>query len=389
LRRFAALAAGSDLEGLKAWLVARYLTALAPYLPRAFADARFEFFGRVLTGQPLPFPRWQRGVSLVNGYLADAVGRRYVERHLPPQARSRAEALLARVLEAYREAVREADWMTAAARREALLKLARLRARVGQPDAWRDYGRLVVKADDLLGNVLRARELEAEYRTARVRQPDDHREWLIAAQAVNAYYAPATNEIVVTAAILQPPLFDPEADDASNLGAIGAVIGHELTHALDQDGRRFDARGAARDWWRPEDERAFLERARALAAQHAAQPLAEGLRIEGERTLRESVADLSGLSVAFRAYRRSLGGRPSPVRDGFTGEQRFFLSWARAFCGKIREEHVRQWLLTNPYPPPLARANVPAANLDAFQQAFGVESGDRLYVAPQKRVRFF
>jgi predicted metalloendopeptidase len=325
-------------------------------------------------------------VSLVSGYLGDALGRLYVERHFPPTARDRARRLVGTMLEAYRRAIKQLDWMSAPTRREALDKLKHLEVRIGYPDRWRDYGGLVIRSDDLLGNIERAKRFENGVRMARLAQPASHDEWLISPQTANASYNPAMNEIVLPAAILQPPLFDAFAEDAVNYGAIGAVIGHEIGHGFDARGRRFDGSGSPRDWWRPQDEREFEKRARALVEQFGAISPLEGTRVDGELTLAENLGDLGGLEVALQAYRISLGGRPSPVIDGFTGEQRFFISWARTWRGKLREDYLRQWVLSMPHAPPQYRANGPASNLSGFYEAFGVKPGDRMYREPGRRV---
>jgi len=388
-KSFAALVPVTPLESWKAWLAARYLTACAPYLPRAFSDLRFEFFGRVLTGQELPRTHWKRGVSLVNGFLGDAVGRLYVGKHFPPPAKARAEQLVATVIAAFKAAIPEAPWMTAKTKRAALDKLARLSAKVGHPDRWRDYGRLVIKPDDLFGNVQRATQVENDYKLARFTRPVDHAEWLMTPQTVNAYYSPAVNEIVVPAAMLQPPLFNVDADDAVNYGAIGAVVGHEIGHAFDERGRRFDGTGAVRNWWTVSDEQAFESIASALVEQFNAYSPVEGAHVNGLVTLRENIGDLSGLAIAWRAYRMSLAGKRSPVIDGFTGDQRFFLSWAQAWRGRIREEYLHQTLLSTPHAPPQYRANGPASNLDGFYEAFAVKPGDGMFRPPNNRVRIW
>ncbi len=388
-RSFAAMVPTTPLETWKAWLVARYVTASAPFLSAAFADARFEFFGRVLSGQQLPRARWKRGVGLVNTYLGDAVGRLYVDAHFPASARARVQQLVTNVLEAYRRAIGEADWMDAATRRQALDKLSKLTAKIGYPDEWRDYGGLVVKADDLLGNVQRAQKFEAAYQMARNRQPRDRGDWLMTPQTVNAYYSPAMNEIVLPAALLQPPLFNPEADDAVNYGGIGAFIGHEIGHGFDENGGRVDGNGAIRDWWKPEDVQKFRIRAQALVDQFDAYSPMEGMHVNGALTLRENVGDLGGLSIAYRAYLLSLGDRPAPVIDGFSGTQRLFIGWAQIWRFKVRDEFLRQWLLSIAYAPPRYRANGVVGNVPGFYEAFGLQPGDTLYRAPEKRVRIW
>jgi putative endopeptidase len=383
---FASLVAATPTETSKAWLLSRLLTASAPFLTRALSDARFEFFGRVLSGQELPRTHWKRGVSLVNGYLGDAVGRLYVEQHFPAASRARVERLVAMLVAAFRQAIAEARWMSEPATRSALDKLAKLTTRVGYPDRWRDYRGLVIKPDDLFGNVQRARQFDGAYKLRRLTQPDGRGEWLMTPQTVNAYYNPVLNEVVVPAAMLQPPLFDSEADEAANYGAIGAIVGHEIAHGFDDRGRQLDGAGAALNWWTPADERTFSAKAQALVEQFNAYSPVHGTHVNGLLTLRENIGDLSGLSVAWRAYKMSLGGRPSAVIDGFSGEQRFFLSWAQAWKGRIREEYLRQTLLSMPHAPPEYRANGPASHLPGFHEAFATKPGDRMYREPHRRI---
>jgi predicted metalloendopeptidase len=387
-RRFAQLVTEAPLDAWKAWLAARYITAAAPFLSKPFEDARFDFFGRELSGQEEPRLRWRRAVSLVSGYLGDAVGRLYVEKHFPAAARARAQKITDNVVAAFRSAIGDAGWMSASTRREALEKLARLITRIGYPDAWRDYSGLDIRPDDLFGNIQRARQFQNEERVKSVRGAGS-RYWLVAPQTVNAYYNHATNELVVTAAILQPPVFNLEADDAVNYGAIGSMIGHELGHAFDQRGRLTDSRSAIRDWWAPEDARRFGERAAMLSAQFAAYQPVKGLNVNGELTLPENIGDLVGVSVAYQAYKLSLNGQRSPVIDGFTGEQRFFFGWAQVWRSKMREEYTRQYLMTSVHAPPRYRANGPVSNLDGFYEAFGVRPGDRLFRPPAERVRIW
>lgn len=388
-KRFAELVPATSLETLKAWLASRYITAMAPNLSHGLDTARFEFFGRVLTGQELPRTRWKRGVSLVSGYLGDAVGRLYVERYFPATSRARVERMVANVREAFRRALAESDWMTPSARRDGLDKLSRLAIRVGYPDAWHDYRDLVVKRDDLFGNIQRAQQFQNAYRMRRLAGLTDSGEWLVTPQTVNAYYAPASNEIVLPAAVLQPPLFDAGADDAVNYGAIGSILGHEMAHAFDERGRGSDGAGAVRDWWTPQDVTAFRARVAPLVAQYDAYAPLPGLHVSGTLTESENIGDLAGLSIAYRAYRLSLGSRPSATLDGFTGEQRFFLSWARAWRGKEREEYLRQMLFSRQHAPWPYRANGPVSHLQGFYDAFNVQPADRLYRPPSERVRIW
>lgn len=387
-RGFAAEVSRAPLDTWKALLAARYITAASIYISQGFADARFEFFGRVLTGQQLPRERWKRGVSLVNGFLGDAVGRLYVERHFPETSRARVRKMVRHIVSAFRDAVNEAEWMTPEARSEAKRKLENLRARVGYPDRWREYTALRMTPDDLIGNVERGQQFENRFRMNRVRRPS-RGYWTVTPQTVNAFYLPALNEITLPAAILQPPLFDPDAEDAVNYGAIGALIGHEIGHAFDLRGRQFDAYGRMLDWWTARDVQQFAARAQRLVDQFGALPALAGRRVDGQMTLSENLGDLGGLAVAVRAYRRSLDGKASPVIDGFSGEQRLLLGWAQMWRSQMRDDFLRQTILLSQHAPPQYRAHGALMNLEAFYRAFDVRPGDRLYLDPKKRVQIW
>ena len=387
-KAFAALVPTVPLPTLRAWLLSRYVTAAAPFLSRAFDDARYEFFGTVLTGQTRPRERWKRGVSMVNGYLGDALGKLYVEKHFPGTTRARVQKILANVIAAYRDALKETDWLSPQAQRAAVEKLSALSTGVGSPAQWRDYRALTIRPDDLIGNWQRALTFDNQYRLGNIAGRAGG-EWAMPPQTVNAYYSPGTNEIVLPAAIFQPPLFDAAADDAVNYGAAGALIGHEIGHAFDDRGRRYDGAGAVRDWWTPADAERFENRTKRLVAQLDAYEPLPGLRVNGALTVSESLGDLGGLSVALRAYRLSLKDGRAPVIDGLTGEQRFFLGWAQMWRSKEREEYVRSTLQSVPYLPASLRANAAATNMDAFIEAFAVKPGNRMYRAPAERIRIW
>jgi predicted metalloendopeptidase len=386
-KTFAALVPTTPLETWKAWLRSRYISALAPYLSQPFIDARFEIFGRVLVGQQDPRPRWKRGVSMVSTYLGDALGRLYVERHFPPRARARVERIVHFLVEAFRRAIKDASWMTSGTRTRALAKLVLLDRKIGYPDRWKAYHGLTIRPDDLVGNLQRGQRFENDYRMSRLGQPTSRGEWLMGAQAINAYYAPAVNEIVFPAAILQPPFFHLDADEAVNYGAIGAVIGHEIGHAFDERGRLYDAKGAPSNWWSARDDEAYRALVRPLVDHYNAFSPLPGLHVNGSLTLAENVGDLGGLAIAYRAYKLSLDGRPAPVIDGLTGDERFFMGWAQLWRSKEREGFMRQTLLTGIHAPARYRANGPLGHLDAFHDTFAVKPGDGLYTAPEARVR--
>jgi predicted metalloendopeptidase len=387
---FADLARTTPLEAWKAWLRARYITATAPYLSRPFEDARFEFFGQALSGQELPRDRWRRGVALVSLSLGDAIGRLYVDRHFPDSSKRRVEGIVGRLVDAYREAFENRTWMSADARQEARRKLDRLDEKLGFPAQWRSYRGLEIRADDLVGNIERAKRFETTSRLRSAAATGSVGGWLMTPQTVNAYYGPTLNEIVFPAAILQPPYFNAAADDAVNYGAIGAVIGHEISHAFFGQGRSIDADGATRDWWGQSDVETFARGIAArLVSQFDAYSPQPSLHVDGTRTLGENIGDLAGLTVAYRAYEASQGGRTPPVIDGFTGDQRFFLGWAQIWRTKVREEYVRQLLAMTSHAPGQYRANGPVGHLDSFHRAFAVTAGDAMYVAPADRVRIW
>jgi len=386
---FAALVPSTPMSTWKAWLAAQYITLQAPLLSQDFQDAAFEFYGKTLSGQQVQRQRWKRGVQLVNNSMGEALGQLYVAKHYPAIARTRMQTMIANLLEAYRQSITELDWMTPETKKEALAKLATFRPKIGNPPKWKDYSKLVVKPDDPIGNYERATEVESVYQISKLSKPVDKDEWLLTPQTINAYYNPVKNEIVFPAAILQAPFFDATAEDAVNYGAIGAVIGHEIGHGFDDQGRRFDGDGKLRDWWKPADETEFQKRTKILVEQFNGYSPVAGATINGELTLGENIGDLGGLAVAYRAWKISLAGKPSPVIDGLTGDQRFFLGWVQAWRAKAREAYLRRQILADPHSAAEFRANGPLGNIQAFYDAFNVKPGDKLYREPDKRVKIW
>jgi putative endopeptidase len=386
---FAAIVPERPLETWKAWLAAQVIAQYAPLLNQPFQDAAFEFFGRTLTGQQEQRLRWKRGVQFVNGSVGEALGQLYVGRHFPPASKIRMEAMIANLVEAYRQSISELDWMTPETRKEALAKLAKFTPKIAYPNKWRDYSALKIAPNDLVGNADRASRLESEYQISKLGKPVDREEWLMTPQTVNAYYNPVKNEIVFPAAILQKPFFDVMADDAVNYGSIGAVIGHEIGHGFDDQGRRYDGDGRLRDWWRPADEAEFSKRAKRLVEQFNQYSPVPGVTVNGELTLGENIGDLGGLAIAHRAYTISRKGQPAPAIDNLTGDQRFFMGWAQAWRAKARENYLRQQVLADPHSWAEFRANGPLGNIDAFYTAFNVRPGDKLYRAPDTRVKIW
>jgi putative endopeptidase len=373
----------------RSYLTYQYLTGEAPVLPKAFDQENFDFYGHILNGQPEQRPRWKRAVQATNAALGEAVGELYVAKYFPPQAKASAEALVENLRRAYAQHLSSVPWMTADTREVALEKLAAFRRKIGYPNKWRDYSALEIKPGDAFGNRERADVFEWHRQVARLNKPTDRDEWGITPQTVNAYYNPIFNEVVFPAAILQPPFFDPKADPAVNYGAIGGVIGHEMGHGFDDQGAKSDAKGVLRTWWKPEDVAAFHQRTEALASQYDGYEPIKGLHINGHLTLGENIGDLGGLTMAHDAYLISLHGATPPVLQGFAGEQRFFMGWAQAFRSLDREEALRNQILSDPHSPSEYRVNGVVRNVDAWYLAFDVKPGDKLYLAPSKRVHIW
>jgi len=387
--QLAALFEATPVATWRTYMKARYLTAMAAVLPQAYDDEVFAFYGKTLSGQPQQRERWKRGVAAVNGALGEAVGQVYVERHFTPEAKAKMVELVENVRRGYATRIQALEWMTPETKKVALEKLAAFRPKIGYPDKWRDYSKLTVQPGDAFGNAIRAQVFAYEERRAKLGQPTDRDEWFMTPQTVNAYYNAQFNEIVFPAAILQPPFFDPNADAAVNYGAIGGVIGHEMGHGFDDQGAKSDAKGVLRTWWSEADTKAFQARTGQLAAQYDGFEPLPGTPVNGKLTLGENIGDLGGLSVAYEAYKLSLGGKEAPVIDGLTGDQRFFLGWAQVWRTLYREDALRQQLLTDPHSPGEYRTNGVVRNMDAWYAAFGVQPGDAMYIPPEQRVRIW
>jgi putative endopeptidase len=379
----------APLDDLKLYLTFRTIDANAATLPKVYRDAHFAFHGAALTGAKSQQPRWQQAVGNVNGALGEAVGEVYVKRHFPAADKARMVELVNNLLASYKESIDKLSWMTPSTKAQAQDKLSKYMVKIGYPDVWRDYGALEVKAGDAVGNNLRASIFEWKRQAAKASKPVDRREWLMTPQTVNAYYNPTLNEIVFPAAILQPPFYNTKADDAVNYGAIGAVIGHEISHGFDDQGSQFDGDGKLRNWWTDDDRKAFDAIGNRLVAQYEGYEPIAGKHLNGKLTLGENIADLSGLQIAYKAYLRSLGGKPAPVIDGYTGEQRFFMGWSQAWREKARDERKLQLLTIDPHSPPEFRANGAAVNHDGFHEAFKTKPGDKMFKSSDDRIRIW
>ncbi len=379
------------LDDWKTWLKWQVLHAAAPLLSEPFVEEDFAFFSKTLTGTPEIRPRWKRAVEVVEKAMGEAAGKIYVARHFPPEARARMKELVANLIAAYREEITSLEWMSPATRERALEKLARFNPKIGYPDKWRDYTALQIHRADLVGNVRRATAFEVDRRLAKLDKPVDRDEWGMTPQTVNASYDASMNEITFPAAILQPPFFNVEADDAVNYGAIGAVIGHEIGHGFDDQGSKFDGAGNMINWWTDPDRKEFDSRAKMLIDQYSGfEPVQlPGQKVNGAMTIGENIGDLGGLSIAYKAYRRSLQGREASEIDGLTGDQRFFLGWGQAWRSKYRDAELARRLATDSHSPTEFRCNGVVRNLPEFYAAFGVREGDKLWLAPERRVRIW
>ncbi len=377
-----------EVEKWRSWLLWHLISGSAPYLHKALVDENFEFYGKVLSGIPQIRERWKRGVSIVEGVLGEAIGEIYVSKHFPPAAKKRMDVLVANLIEAYRISITNLDWMSDETKKKALAKLEKFTPKIGYPDKWRDYSKLEISPDDLIGNIASTTKFVMDYELEKIGKPVDKSEWLMTPQTVNAYYMPLNNEIVFPAAMLQKPFFDLEADDATNYGAIGVIIGHEIGHGFDDQGSKFDGDGNLMDWWIDFDRVEFEKRAEKLIEQFN-QLSPEGIpdaKVNGALTIGENIGDLGGLTIAYKAYEIALNGQQAPIIDGLTGAERFFYSFAQSWCGKVREEEARRRLQVDPHSPPEFRVNQIIKNFDLFYETFNVSPGDKLYLAPEERV---
>ena len=382
----AKLVSSEPVEVWKDYLTFHVISGSADYLPKAFVEEDFAFKGRVLAGTPALKERWKRGVEQVNNALGEAVGELYVAQYFKPEAKAKADVLVKNLLAAMDARLSKLEWMTPDTKGKARVKLAAFTAKIGYPDKWRDYGKLEVKSGDPLGNALRAAGFEYDRQLDKIGKPVDRSEWGMTPQTVNAYANPPLNEIVFPAAILQPPFFDPDADPAVNYGGIGAVIGHEISHHFDDQGRKFDPKGNFADWWTAEDVKRFETYTAKVVAQYAAYEPLKGSKINGQLTLGENMADLAGLNIALDAYHISLGGKPAPIIGGFTGDQRFFLGFGQVWRTKMRDSALLAQLTSNEHSPGQFRPYV-VRNLDAWYGAFGAKLGEKLYLAPADRIK--
>ncbi len=380
---------GHSVDDWKTYYTYKLIRSAAPYLSKKFVDESFAFYSATLRGIKENRPRWKRGVSLTEGALGEVIGKIYVSRYFKPEAKQRMKELVENLKESFRQRLEELDWMSPATKEKAKEKLAKFGTKIGYPDKWKDYSALEIKADDLIGNIRRSNMVEHRREVAKLGKPVDRDEWHMYPQTVNAYYNPSMNEIVFPAAILQPPFFNMDADDAVNYGGIGAVIGHELTHGFDDQGRKSDGDGNLTDWWSEEDAKEFEKRAEMMVEEYNKFSPIEGMHVNGKMTLGENIADLGGLTIAYHAYQNSLKGKEAPVLDGFTGDQRFFLGWAQVWARKYRPDELRRRLKTDPHSPSQYRCNGIVTNMPEFYKTYDVKEGDKLFTPEDQRVRIW
>lgn len=381
--------AQTSLETWKQYLTFNTLSAFSSYLTADLDNENFNFFSKQLNGRNEQRPQWKRGVGVVNGNLGEVIGKVYVTRHFTPQAKDRMSTLVENLRNAYGASIDDLEWMSEGTKKAAHIKLAAFTPKIGYPDQWEDYSKLAIKVDDLVGNIIRSRKVSSEKEISKLGGPIRKWEWGMTPQTVNAYYNPTVNEIVFPAAILQAPFFNMKADDAVNYGGIGAVIGHEMGHGFDDQGSKYDATGNLRNWWTEQDLKEFSTRTKALVEQYADYQVFDDLNVNGKLTLGENIGDLSGVTIAYKAYKASLNGKKSPVIDGLTGDQRFFMGYAQIWRSKIVEKSMRNRVATDPHSPGEFRALGSLSNMNEFYQAFDVKEGDAMYIAPEKRVKIW
>ncbi|WP_322402064.1 M13 family metallopeptidase [Massilia luteola] len=386
LKGFAEISNKTPLDTWKAYLTMHLVDGYANYLNKAFVDERFDFYGKTLSGVKEMEPRWKRGVGAIERSQGESLGKLYVAEYFPPARKARMEALVKNLLAAYKQSIDKLDWMSPATKKEAQAKLAKFMPKIGYPNKWKDYSALMVSRDDLVGNVMRSHDVEYNRELNKLGKPIDRDEWGMTPQTINAYYNPEMNEIVFPAAILQPPFFDANADDAVNYGGIGAVIGHEISHGFDDQGAQYDGDGNLRDWWTESDHKNFKAKTQMLVNQYNQFEPIKGYHVNGELTLGENIADNSGLAIAYKAYKISLKGKKAPVIDGLSGEQRLYMGWAQVWRTKMREQQQIVQVKVDPHSPGQFRANGTLRNQPGFYDAFKVKQGDKMYLAPQDRV---
>lgn len=387
--KYAKIYAETPLETLKAWQAFKVTDGAAPMLSKRFVDANFEFRNKTLSGQPEQRPRWKRAVAHVNGMLGEAVGKEYVAAYFPPESKAKMLSLVGDIRTALKTRIDNLDWMGPETKVKAQDKLAKFTVKIGYPDKWRDYSKLEIKEGDVYGNAIREGAWDYRHDVERLNQPVDKTEWGMTPQTVNAYYNSVNNEIVFPAAILQAPFFHPDADPAINYGGIGGVIGHEIGHGFDDQGRKSDGDGVLRDWWTAEDAAKFNAQADKLGAQYSAFEPFPGIHVNGKLTMGENIGDMAGLTLALEAYHVSLKGQPAPVLDGFTGDQRIYLGWAQVWRGKSRDDALKQQIASDPHSPGYYRVNGTIRNQPGWYSAYDVKPGDKLYVAPEDRVKIW
>jgi putative endopeptidase len=388
VKALAALYDKTPLETLKTWQRFKVADQAGPYLSKRFVDSQFEF-AKALTGAKELRPRWRRGIAQIDGRLGELLGQTYVDRYFPASSKAQMEELVDNLKKAAAVRIKGNSWMSDATKQAALTKLAKMQVMVGYPEKFRDYSKLTMKADDLYGNVKRSSAFEWDYQLSDLGQPVDKKKWGMSPATVNAYNNPLENKIVFPAGILAPPFFDPQADAAANYGSVGAVIGHEIMHGFDDQGRKFDENGKARDWWTKADADRFKALTAELGKQYSSYEAAPGVFINGDFTMGENIGDMSGLEVAYEAYRIALGGKPAPVIDGLTGEQRFFLAFAQAWRGEQRDDAIKTQVASDPHSPRRYRIIGPLRNLDAWYDAFKISADSKFYIPPEKRVRIW